>query len=368
MRSGEELKGERTVTTQPTSDRTAAGTEAISGQPVTQRNSGKLLATQGYVVGIELSGSGARQSVALADLNGTILHRVRRPQEYVPDSQSVLQLLDEMIAEVAHPDHLRDGRILRVGVAVGGLVDAKYGIVRRLHHAHGWNDFPLQDYFSEKLGVPCIIDNNANAAALAEVVHGIGHGERAVFYLGLGRGIGGGLAVNGRVYHGATGTAGEVGHFIVKEGGPLCSCGGRGHLEAIASAYAIVRTMIGLSVEYPETEAAIRRVTDGRAERITVEQIFKLAAEGDQIAQRVVHDVRTYLGLALANIVQLVNPSMIILGGPGASAGEFLIAPLWERIQELCLPEATQSLRIAQSSLGSEAPLVGAVTLALQDL
>ncbi|GCE18736.1 ROK family protein [Dictyobacter kobayashii] len=189
-----------------------------------------------------------------------------------------------------------------------------------------------------------------------------------VFFVGLGRGIGGGLAVNGRVYHGATGTAGEIGHMIVTEDGPRCSCGGIGHLEAIASAYAIVRTMIGLSVEYPETEAAIRRITDGRAERITVEQIFKLAAEGDQVAQRVVHGVHTYLGLALANIVQLVNPSMIILGGPGANAGELLIAPLSERIHELCLPEASQSLRVAQSSLGSEAPLVGAVTLALQDL
>ncbi|GCE18737.1 ROK family protein [Dictyobacter kobayashii] len=164
------------MTTQPTSDRTA-GNEGSSGQPTVHRVSGNLLATQGYVVGIEMSGSGARQSVALADLNGTILHRVRRPQDYVLDTQSVLQLLDEMIAEVAQPDRLRDGRILRVGVAVGGLVDAKYGIVKRLHHAHGWDNFPLQDYFAEKLGVPCIIDNNANAAALGEVVHGAGHGS-----------------------------------------------------------------------------------------------------------------------------------------------------------------------------------------------
>jgi glucokinase len=334
----------------------------------TQRITGKLLATQGYVVGIEISGSGARQSVALADLDGNILHQVRRPLEHVPDTQTVLVMLDEMLAEVASPQHLSNQRILRVGVAVGGLVDAARGVVRTLHHAHGWDNFPLQDYFAERLDAPCIIDNNANAAALAEVLRGVGVGERVALYVGLGRGIGGGLVVNGRIYHGTTCTAGEIGHMLVKENGPKCSCGGFGHLEAIASAQAIARTMIGLSVEYPETEAAIRRVTGGRAERITAEQVFRLAAEGDKIAQHIVNEVHTYLGIALANIVHLVNPGMIILGGPVALAGELLIAPLQTRITQLCLPAATQSLRFVQSSLGTEANIMGAVTLALQDI
>ena len=137
-----------------------------------QRTTGKLLATQGYVIGVEISGSGSRQSVALADLNGTILYQARRPLEYIPDTQTVLRLLDEMLAEVTEPERLRDGRILRVGVAVGGLVDTSQGVVRTLRHARGWDNFPLQDYLVERLDVPCIIDNNANAAALAEVESG----------------------------------------------------------------------------------------------------------------------------------------------------------------------------------------------------
>jgi glucokinase len=334
----------------------------------TQRITGKLLATQGYVVGIEISGSGARQSVALADLDGNILHRVRRPLEYVPDTETVLALIDEMLAEVTSPERVCNGRILRVGIAVGGLVDAAQGVVRTLRHARGWDNFPLQDYFAERLDVPCIIDNDANAAALAEVTRGVGVGERVVLYVGLGRGIGGGLVVNGNIYHGTTCTAGEIGHILVKEHGPKCSCGSFGHLEAIASAQAIARTMIGLSVEYPETEAAIHRVTGARAERITAEQVFRLAAEGDRIAQQIVNEVYTYLGIALANIVHLINPGMIVLGGPVALAGELLIAPLRARILELCLPAATQSLRILQSSLGTDANLMGAVTLALQDI
>ena len=201
-----------------------------------QRTTGKLLATQGYVIGVEISGSGSRQSVALADLDGNILYRVRHPLEYVPDTETVLRLLDDMLAEVTAPERLNDGRILRVGVAVGGLVDASLGVVRTLHHAHGWDNFPLQDYLTERLDVPCIIDNNANAAALAEVQSGAASPtaldggarrvERIVLYVGLGRGIGGSLVVNGKIYYGATCTAGEIGHMLVIENGPKCSCGG----------------------------------------------------------------------------------------------------------------------------------------------
>ena len=343
-----------------------------------QRTTGKLLATQGYVMGVEISGSGSRQSVALADLNGNILYRARRPLEYIPDTETVLRLLDDMLAEVSAPERLRDGRVLRIGVAVGGLVDASRGVVRTLHHAHGWDNFPLQDYLAEKLDVPCIIDNNANAAALAEVQSGAvsptaldggaRRAERIVLYVGLGRGIGAGLVVNGQIYHGATCTAGEIGHMLVKENGPKCSCGGFGHLEAIASSQAISRTMIGLSVEYPETEATIRRITGARAERITADQVFQLSAAGDAIAQRIIEDVHTYLSIALTNIIYIMNPGVIILGGQVALAGELLIAPLQERVNNMCLPAVGESARIVQSMHGSEANIIGAVTLALQDV
>ncbi|HET9921622.1 MAG TPA: ROK family protein [Ktedonobacteraceae bacterium] len=371
------------MSTQHTSDM-LAGTPLVPARPGTeagtQRTTGKLLATQGYVAGIEISGSGSRQSVALADLNGKILQRVRRPLDYVPDTRTVLGLidtmLDEVTASVRDKQTTNGGRILRVGVAVGGLVDTRSGVVQTLHHAHGWDNFPLQDYLAERLDIPCIIDNNANAAALAEAQYGAGvqagssprKAERALLYIGLGRGIGGGLVLNGKIYHGASCTAGEIGHLLVEENGAKCSCGGYGHLETIASAPAIAGAMIGLSVEYPETEAAIRRVTGNRAERITAVQVFQLAAEGDAVAQRIVENVLNHLGIALANIVHFINPGIIILGGQVAQAGDLLIQPLRERIQQLCLPAASRSVQIVQGKLGSEANIVGAVTLALQDL
>jgi glucokinase len=297
--------------------------------------------------------------VVLANLNGDILQRSRRSLDAVPDSESVLLLLDEMLSEVTGPARLPNGPVLRVGVAVGGLVDATQGVVHTLYHAQGWDNFPLQDYFAERLNVPCIIDNNANAAALAEAQYGAGYGERIILYVGLGRGIGGALIVNGKIYHGVTYTAGEIGHILVKVDGPKCSCGMYGHLEAIASAQAIVRAMSDLSVS---------PITEARAEQITAEQVFRQASQGNKAAQHIVDDVYTYLGIALANIVHLVNPGMIVLGGPVAQAGDLLIKPLQERLQRLCLPAAVQSLRIVRGSLGSEANIVGAVTLALQDL
>src|SRR5258708_39433614 len=224
---------------------------------------GKLLATQGYVVGVEISGSGSRQSVALADLQGNILYRVRHPLEYVPDTETVLRLLEDMLADVMASGRLQEGRILRIGVAIGGLVDAAHGVVRTLHHSHGWDDFPLQDYLEKKLDIPCIIDNNANAAALAELHSGAGVGERNILYVGLGRGIGGGLVVNGQIYHGATCLAGEIGHMQVMEQGPKCSWGGYGHLGGIASAQAMGRKMLGLSGEYTKTGAALWGVAGG---------------------------------------------------------------------------------------------------------
>lgn len=383
VRASEAVEETGTVSTEQTIETrseifgaaTHKGTEA-------RRTTGPLLATQGYVVGIEISGSGSRQSIALADLQGNILQRVRRPLDYIPDAATVLTLLDEMLDEVQaavreeRVPNGNGGRILRVGVAVGGLVDTRTGVVQTLHHAHGWDFFPLQDALAERLDIPCIIDNNANASALAEAQYGAGtlvdggtrKAGKGLLYIGLGRGIGGGLVLDGRIYHGISGTAGEIGHMQVKEDGPKCSCGGYGHLEAIASAPAIVRTMIGLSVEYPETEKAIRRMTGGRAERITAAQVFALAAQGDGVAQRIVDDVHTYLGIALTNIVHFINPGIIILGGQVAQVGDLLLQPLQERVQQLCMPGVRQSVQIVQGRLGSEANITGAVTLALQDL
>ncbi|HEY7355437.1 MAG TPA: ROK family protein [Ktedonobacterales bacterium] len=327
-----------------------------------------VMATQGYVLGIEISSAGMRISVALADLQGQMVHHARKRLGAPPDGQEAVALLAEMVTDVCAPGRLGGNRVLRCGIAVGAPVDAARGVVRTMYRAEGWDQLPLKDVVEQRCQIPTIVDNDANAAALGEASFGAGVGERNLVYVGLGRGIGGGILVNGEIYHGAGTMAGEIGHTLVKEDGPLCSCGRRGHLEAIASAQALVRTMIGVSVEYPQTEEAIRRVTGGRAEAMTVDQVFRIAAEGDPMAQRVVNEALHYLSISLANLVNVLDPGVIIIGGAAALAGELLFRPLREMVPPLCLRVPTEPVRIVPAALGSDASLKGAVALALQDI
>jgi len=337
-------------------------------EPVSNHGHSPVLATQGYVLGVEISSAGMRQSLALADLQGQVVHHARRRLSAPPDGQEAILLLQEMIADASSPERLKGHRVLRCGVAVGAPVDARRGLVRTMYRAEGWDHLPLKDVIEQRCGIPTILDNDANAAALGEASFGAGVGERNLVYVGVGRGIGAGIVINGMVYHGAETMAGEIGHTIVKEDGPLCSCGRRGHLEAIASAQAIVRTMIGASVEYPQTEEAIRRVTGGRAEAMTVDQVFRIAAEGDPVAQGIINEALHYLSVSLANLVNLLDPDIIIIGGAAALAGELLFGPLRQMVPSLCLRASTRPVRIVPSALGSDASLKGAVALALQDV
>ncbi len=327
-----------------------------------------VMATQGYVLGIEISSAGMQMSVALADLQGQIVYRTRKRLSAPPEGQAAIALLQEIIAEVCSPERLQGNRVLRCGIAIGAPVDAARGLVRMMYRAEGWEQLPLKDLIEQQCHIPTILDNDANAAALGEASFGAGIGERNLVYIGLGRGIGGGMLINGTIYHGVGTMAGEIGHTIVKEDGPLCPCGRRGHLEGIASAQAIVRTMIGVSVEYPQTEEAIRRVTGGRAEAMTVDQVFRIAAEGDPVAQQVIDEALHYLSISLANMVNLLDPGVIIIGGAVALAGDLLFEPLRQMVPPLCLRASTEPVRIVPAALGSDASLKGAVALALQDI
>jgi len=337
-------------------------------EPLPNHSHITVLATQGYVLGVEISSGGMRLSVALADLQGQVIYQARRRLSAPLDGPGAVQLLQEMIAEVCSPERLKGSRVLRCGIAVGAPVDARRGVVRTMYRAEGWDHLPLKDLIEQRCSIPTILDNDANAAALGEATFGAGVGERNLVYVGLGRGIGAGIVINGTIYHGAGTMAGEIGHTVVKEDGPLCPCGRRGHLEGIASAQAIVRTMIGVSVEYPQTEEAIRRVTGGRAEAMTVDEVFRIASEGDSVAQGVVNEALHYLAISLANLSNLLDPGVIIIGGAVALAGDLLFGPLRQMALPLCLRASTEPVRIVPSALGSDATLRGAVALALQDV
>jgi glucokinase len=235
--------------------------------------------------------------------------------------------------------------------------------VRQVRLASGWEDFPLARALAERWGGPAVILTTTQAATLAEARLGAGRGRQQVIYLWLGRSVAAGLLLHGTLYLGAHGAAGNLAHWQARPDGPRCSCGARGHLEPITSAQSLVRTMIGRAVDAPASEAAMLRITGGRAEAMTAEQVARLAAEGDPVAVGVVGEALDALAPALANLAVALDPDVIVLGGPLAGAAAGFVAPLGARVAALCQPFMAAP-PVHAGELDPVAALVGAVLAA----
>ena len=238
------------------------------------------------------------------------------------------------------------------------------GTVVTSHHVPGWDNVPLAARLEGDVGVPVVLENDARAAALAEALFGAGRGVRVVLYVNIGTGIGGGLVIGGQLYHGETGQAGEIGHTTVRHGGPACTCGRRGCLEAIASGRALARQARALAAD-PRAGAAVRAAAGGDVTAVTGKHLFTAAQEGDAAAGVVVQEVASALGLALGTATNLLNPGRIVLGGGVADLGEMLLEPVRDAMQPYVLP-ATHQPEVVTAALGYEAGVAGALALALQ--
>jgi glucokinase len=329
---------------------------------------GHLLATQGSVIGVAVSDSGTRLAAAAATLDGIIIAHIRKRLPGLPDAQTTLAAMHELIAILVSDEKVQGSRLIRCGVAIGALLDSKQGVVRTMPRAEGWDNLPLLDLIADRWQVPTIIENNVNAAALGEMRFGAGCGNQHIVYLSLGRSIKSGIVLNGQIYHGAAGLAGEIGHIVVKEGGPRCPCGGYGHLEAIASARAIVGAMIGLSAEYPETLEAIHKITGQRAEALTVEQVFHLLEQGNPVAQYVAGEAIKYLAIAIVNLCNMLDPATIVIGGTMANVGDRFFVPLREQVARYACLHMDEQVCIVPAELGEDAAIGGAIALALHDM
>lgn len=237
----------------------------------------------------------------------------------------------------------RVGHIGGIGVALWGELDATRNgtIAGRL--PIGWDGFPLVERLATRWGAPVWLETAVAAAALAEARLGAGQGARSMLYVSLGRSVGAAMVSDGRVWHGALGREGMLGHWLVYPDGltlsgkpaPRCACGALGHLDPIASAQSIVRHAIGRASATDESTAAMLRISVGRAEAMTAPQVVELAAQDDPAAASVIDDAVDALALALVNIGALLDPGVIVIGGPLALAGERFYAPLRQRVAAL---------------------------------
>jgi len=316
------------------------------------------------VLGIDIGGT--KETVALADGQGRILHQVRRRTEREKGAQGVLTAVLEMVREVlVQTGTAREG-IGRVGIGFGGPIDAHHGVVIRSHHVPGWEGVPLRAFLEERLGVPVIVDNDANAGTLGEARFGAGRGVRDLLYVNIGTGIGGGILANGSLVRGVTTTAGEIGHVVVQENGPRCTCGRRGCLEALCSGDSIARRAREAMAARPTEGRSLRQIA-GDGPTLTSEHVFAAARQGDALAQEILQDTIRYLALAIGNAVTLLNPALVIVGGGVSEAGDLLFEPLRAAVAEVALDVPGRAVRIVPAALGYEAGVVGAVALALEE-
>jgi len=249
-----------------------------------------------------------------------------------------------------------------IGVSFGGPVRSKEGVVILSHHVPGWQNFPLAQWLSEQFGAPAIVENDANAGALGEWRYGAGKGTRCLLYVTVSTGIGGGIIIDGKVYHGADDLAGEIGHMTLDPNGPPCTCGKRGCLEALASGPAIARKAREMLLALPGEGRVLRELVKGDLEKISAQNVSTAAALGDSLAVEVLRMAGTALGFGLAQAISLLNPELVVLGGGVVKAGEFFVNPAREAAQKYVVPGARVKITLAR--LGDDAPLWGAIALA----
>ena len=249
-----------------------------------------------------------------------------------------------------------------VGVSFGGPVDAARGLVRLSHHVPGWEEMPLREWLEERLGVPAAVDNDANAGALGEHRFGAGQGYDSLMYITVSTGVGGGWILNGQLWRGADGMAGEIGHVVVDPAGPVCLCGKRGCVERLASGPYIAQRAREWLKAQPDRGRILRALAGGDLEAITAKLVAQAAAQGDDLAWEALEVAAWGLGVGIGNAANLMNPRCFVLGGGVTKAGERFWEVVRRTARQTALPEV--HFDVVPAALGDDAPLWGAIALA----
>jgi glucokinase len=307
------------------------------------------------IAGIDIGGT--KIAVALADTTGELLALARFPTRLELGPHRVL---DNAVAELERMSaELGGARPSAVGIGCGGPLDRRRGVILSPPNLPGWDEFPVVEIVERALGVPTLLDNDANASALGEHRHGAGRGLSNLVYVTISTGIGGGIILGGELFYGLADGAGEVGHIpVLLDDGPRCGCGARGCLESLCSGTSIAR------------RARERLLAGGQSsllsnhlEGVTAKAVAEAAREGDSLAQDVWDETIRYLAHGLSSVIVTLAPEAIILGGGVASAGEQLLAPLRRLLAERVKILPVEEVRILQASLGGDSGIHGALIL-----
>ncbi|HYN88119.1 MAG TPA: ROK family protein [Ardenticatenaceae bacterium] len=308
-----------------------------------------------YVVGVDLGGTHLR--AALVDDTGTIIGQLKRRTMADEGPERVFENLADAIIAVSA--EMPRKTLLGVGVAAPGPVDTEAGVVHAPPNLPGWGIVPLAEILSRRTGLPIRVGNDANLAAVGEHTFGAGVGLSNLIYLTISTGIGGGVIADNRLLLGQRGLAAELGHILIVPHGPICSCGLRGHLEALAAGPAIAEHMAGL------LRAGLTSSVQPVNGQISAIEIVKAAQEGDSLACQVIGEAGTFIGRGIASMVHCFAPQRIVIGGGVSNAGDLLLKPIQQSAYSRVMPAYRDTFDIVLTALGDDVGLLGAAGLAL---
>jgi len=312
------------------------------------------------MLGIDIGGT--KCAAVLGTPGGEMVGRVPLPTDpRRPPAEIVAELVAAARGLLA-AHGLPPAALRGIGVSCGGPLDHESGVILRPPNLPLWDAVPIRALLQEAFpGVQVEVENDANATALAEWRWGAGRGCRSMVFVTMGTGIGGGLILDGRLYRGASGLAGELGHQTILVNGPLCGCGKKGCLEALASGPAIAR-LAQDSLQYGRGRPLIQRA-GGRAADITARHVVEAARDGDAFARGILAEVGGYMGIGLANVIQILNPERIVLGTIAVHAGDLLLGPIRDAVAEFAWERSASACQILPAALGDRAQDLAALSL-----
>jgi len=314
------------------------------------------------VLAIDLGGT--KIITAIVSANGQIVAKERYPTLADEGPQAVINRLLSAVDNILNLKNIDPSQLNSISIAAAGGIDVARGLVTSSPNLPDWHNVPLRDIVSDRYGVSTFLLNDASATALGEHRFGAGRGVNNLILLTVGTGIGGGIIIDGRLYNGPSGSAGEIGHMTIDVNGPRCVCGNIGCLELLVSGTSIEREARRRIAQ--GERSSLVEVVAGRMEDITAEEIGVAARGGDSLALDIIAEAATYLGVGLVNLVNIFNPEMIIVGGGVAELGELLLEPARQVVRERAFPVSTRAVRIVPAELGDEAGVRGAAVFALE--
>ena len=319
-----------------------------------------------FAIGVDLGGTNLR--IAAVDEHGTFLEKTSLDTQASRGRDFVITEMCEAIR--ATVNKIPSATLAGIGIGVPGIIDMATGMLRESPNLPGWHNYPVRDDIERRLGAKVILENDANAAALGEKWLGAARDHDDMLMLTLGTGVGGGVVLGGRVWHGMRGMAGEPGHITIEPEGPPCPCGNRGCLEQYASATAVVR--MAREAIAQGNSPALARASQENAE-ISAKSVYQMAVQGDNGAQQIYRHVGWALGSGLADLINLLNLPIYVIGGGVASAWDAFLPALLEEVRKRSFvyrataPEESsgsgKKTTITGALLGGDAGLFGAARL-----